>query len=75
LKAVEAVVNGSRVLLNQAQRVAQSGRLFQFIAHGAKEEKQIVVDQGNSTIYTMKAQEMRESQADRREWTKSNVAT
>jgi hypothetical protein len=43
--------------------------------HGAKEEKQIVVDQGNSTIYTMKAQEMRESQADRREWTKSNVAT
>ncbi|CAF3561925.1 unnamed protein product [Fusarium graminearum] len=32
--------------------------------HGAKEERQMVVDRGNSSIYT-EAQETRESQADR----------
>lgn len=51
----------------------QSGRLIQFIAHGAKEERQMVVDRRKSSIYT-EAQETRESQADRSEWLKSKVA-
>lgn len=41
--------------------------------HGAKEERQMVVDRGNSSIYT-EAQETRESQADRSEWLKRKVA-